>query len=279
MRVVRRDAPKPDIRALLQAHGLRAAQARRPAEIRALLTHLLADLDDTGPVTSGEPAPGSRMPGPPAHKTPGDPAFAADTAACSIAGGDPFFGEPAPVLPEGERTFLRLVAVDAETLFCTLDLSAADRARFQGGARIVIDTPRLDETGPARAASSVAIDIAPGRWSLPAPGPRQVVVARLCTPAGDTVVTSNPAIVPANTPAPAGRAVFVTIPSDVDRATLADGALYAALSDPAPGAVEHTLGVRVEVRGTAHAPAQASQAAPAASSIGSPPAHGRWRAP
>jgi len=132
----------------------------------------------------------------------------------------PRFREPKIFLPEGDRTFLRLIAVDAERVFVTWDLDAHARGLVAHGAKLELHV--LDDDRPATVHD---VDTRVGGWYIDAPGERLAVLARLVTLDGAVVVESNPAIIPANRPAPPGPLVFATLPPFVDRRTLAHGPL------------------------------------------------------
>jgi hypothetical protein len=200
---------------LLHAKGFRDAERLREDELEAALKRL-DTLSSTASLARGKSGPSSseKMARTEDVNTIDWRALYDDPDAL------PRFREPKIFLPEGDRTFLRLVAVDAERVFATWDLDAAARALVSHGAKLELHV--LDDDRPATVHD---VDTRVGGWYIDAPGERLAVLARLVTPDGTVVVESNPAIVPANRPAPPGPLVFATLPPFVDRRMLAHGPL------------------------------------------------------
>jgi hypothetical protein len=214
---------------LLRTHGLRAVERLRADELKVALDKLgltLPPYDETLQGAAASSAPSSAaLQREPRQATPSPDVEAPVDSMISR------FKEPAPLLPEGDRTFLRLIAVDPEKLFITWDLSAADRARVAGGAHLKL---RIDEEGSYEHGDFVRserIDPASYGWYLPAPEERTRFVAALTTLEGELVAVSNPAIVPPSRAAPPGPLRFATVPLGVDRRRLRGGRLLEALID------------------------------------------------
>lgn len=225
---------------LLRARGFRDAERLREDElVRALdrldtLTHQMTGRRGAG----SSPSSSELVKSPPAGAS--SPLPTVDPRSLfEDPDALPRFREPRIVLPEGERTFLRLVAVDSARLFATWDLDAAARAAIaKHGVRLELHV--LDE---GHAPSSHEIDARAGGWYLDAPGPRLSCVVRLVTTKGEVLAESNPAIVLADGPAGPGPIVFATLPPSVDRRLLVGASLLTGEGVPhAIGRVDHGEG-------------------------------------
>lgn len=219
---------------LLRAHGLRDAERLREDELLGALSRLKIVLPSTAPIAFAAPLPTSSGHSP--NAAPSASAAADTEADLESLYDDPHalerFLEPKIFIPAGERTFLRLIAVDPFTLFATWDLDEHARSLVEG--RVFIDLVRLDDDENTQ---RVFIDLLPGGWYIGAPRSGCTVVARLgCESAqGDKVIVeSNAAIVLPNQPQEGGEVIFATIPPKTNRAALAGGKLLeekAALPD------------------------------------------------
>jgi hypothetical protein len=204
---------------LLRAHGLRHAERLREDELKAALDKLPLALGDAGDLPS--PSPRMRAPASEVHK----PLEAvehkpAPEPVVDERWDDPYaaprFLEPKVRLPEGNRTFLRLIAVDERRLLITWDLSEATQARALGGVKL-----RVNVLNDERDAEFHDVDLYPGRWYIPAPGERLALEVALVNGDGEVLATSNPAIVPPSKPAPDGELIYATLPVTFDRRRLA----------------------------------------------------------
>jgi hypothetical protein len=224
---------------LLRAHGLRDVERLREDELKDALSRLsllLPDLAQTLP-TMAAPPPASIMVSRPSDDV--VPATIDDEDAWCL----PRFREPRLFVPEGERTFLRLVAVKPRVLFFTWDLAAdVDKS-----APARLDIVLRDALGAPPAAADVVdqpaslfVDVdlrAPG-WYVDVAPERYAVVARLVQ--GERVVaTSNLALTPPARPAPPGPLWHATLTPSVDRRVLRDsGLLRSKLPEGASVAVD-----------------------------------------
>jgi hypothetical protein len=225
---------------LLRAHGLRAVERLREDELKDALKKLGLAVPPEEPQSSQPPpreGPWSATvargmedlgeePPPPA---PGD-------------GRDVRYDEPPLDLPDGRRTFVRLVAVSPERLFATWELDEND-SRAPGADHLEI-VAADDKDGPAL--MSTRVDRASHSWYTAAPDERIALAARLRI-GGRVVARSNTTWVPPSRPAPPGPLVFATVPVSVDRRDLRGGKLTSArLGDALPAGVslddtgEHT---------------------------------------
>ena len=233
---------------LLRAHGLRHAERLREDELKDALDRINTVVEDererVSPrldvLPSSASLPSSAAP----VRERATPVVVERPAPPAGYVGVPRFYEAEPTLPTGARTFLRLIAVDPETLFFTWDFSDDDRARIGDQVRLLVH--RLDDE---HAPAMHTVTVSSGRWTVPAPADRVEVMGEIVDDAGRTVARSNPAIVPAGSVAPAGPLLFATLSPDVDRRGLVGGALLASNSDAGLPA-----GAAVEREGVARAP-------------------------
>ena len=207
---------------LLRANGLRGVERMREDELKDALQKLRVVL----------PAPA-----PAEHASPSSHAFLARAAepAPPIHDGDdphalPRFREPKLLLPEGERSFLRLISVKPRLLFCTWDLSSADRARA-GEARLELcwrdflgERPSASDLLQQQPALRLPVDLAAGGWYLSVPGERLAVAAALYV-GDERVAHSNLSLAPPARPAPPGPLWVATLPPSLDRRALRQGKL------------------------------------------------------
>ena len=127
--------------------------------------------------------------------------------------------EAALLLPQGERTFLRLIAVDEQTLFCTWDLDLQSRKRSAHGVRI-----RISQADQPKVILEQEVDPETHRWYfyLDAPKGAPTLQAVLVDSHDDVIATSNRAIVPRAHPAPPGPLLFATVPPNLSLRPYAD---------------------------------------------------------
>jgi len=216
---------------LLHAKGFRDAERMREDEVQAAL----ARLDALSSIATRAHA--DRLPSSTEKMGAGKnaPPVVDDRALYDDPDALPRFREPKIFLPEGDRTFLRLVAVDGERLFATWDLDAKTRARTERGCQLELHV--LDDDRPP---TRHDVDARTGGWYLQSPGERLAVLVRLVDENGELVVESNPAVIPATRPATPGPLVFATLPPFVDRRTLAHGPLLDGRD--LPKGIERTAG-------------------------------------
>lgn len=228
---------------LLRAHGLRDVERLREDELKealARLSILMPDLASETPWVAQ--APSSQMGG-----------ASLSTPAIDDDSDDPHclprFKEPRPFLPNGERTFVRVIAVKPRRLFVTWDLrwDLPDGAtRLEVMWRDVLgESPATADLLRQQPALSVGVDrLAPG-WYVDIPADRLAVVVRLVIDAADgpvVIAVSNVALTPPARPAPPGPLWLATLQPGVDRRTLRGaGLLKPTLPD----------GASVETRGEA----------------------------
>lgn len=230
---------------LLRAHGLRDVERLREDELKealARLSILMPDLAGEG-APFVQAAPSSQM-----HGAAGDaPAVGDDDDEDRYM--LPRFREPRPFLPNGERTFLRAIAVKPRVVFATWDTRwdlPEGPARIEVfSAEVLGDTPAADAILRRQPLFSVGVDrTAPG-WYIDVSADRAAIVLRLVIDAGgDAVVvaTSNVTLTPPARPAPPGPLWLATLQPGVDRRTLRGaGLLKPYLPD----------GASVEERGSA----------------------------
>ncbi len=237
---------------LLRAHGLRDVERLREDELKAALARLSILMPDLAQETPYVTAPSSQM-GQMGGASTDVPDLSDDEDRYMV----PRFREPKPFLPNGERTFVRVIAVKPRRLFATWDL----RWDLPDGAiRLeVVLAPTLGESPtPAQLstmAASFTVDVdrhAPG-WYIDVPADRFAVVIRVVVDAADgpvTVATSNVALTPPARPAPPGPLWLATLTPDVDRRalrgagllkpSLPDGATLNTQGDALPDAVMPT---------------------------------------
>lgn len=222
---------------LLRTHGLRAVERLRADELKLALDKLgltlPAEDEPHEPHEPYEPHDGE------AESAPSSPSLQRQVPEPTpprdeerpLDPMNPKFKEPPPFLPEGDRSFVRLIAVDPGQLFITWDLSREDRALVEAGAHLKL---RVDEEGTYEHGDfilSERIDPRANGWYLRAPEERTRLVAALTTLGGDLVAVSNPAIVPPSRPAPEGPLRFASVPVGIDRRRLRGGLLLRALFD------------------------------------------------
>ncbi len=224
---------------LLRAHGLRDVERLREDELKDALSRLsllLPDLARTLPTMAAAPPASITVSRRSDDVT---PATIDDEDAWCL----PRFREPRLFVPEGERTFLRLVAVKPRVLFLTWDLSAdVDRsapARLDIVLREVLgETPATSDVVAQPASFFVDVDLRAPGWYVDVAPERYAVVARLVQ--GERVLaTSNLALTPPARPAPPGPLWHATLAPSVDRRALRGGGLLRSkLPEGATVAVE-----------------------------------------
>lgn len=230
---------------ILRTHGLRAVERLRADELRAALEKLGLTLnaDEERPAANAAaPAPASatssvsssEMAHAREESTREPPSEDAPTEEAPMDTMVPRFREPDAFLPVGERTFVRLIAVDWNHLYATWDVDASTRSRLGGDdARLFVRVADASSNEPGAVLFDESIRVSAKGWYLRAPEPRLRVVAALCTPGGEVLAVSNACVVPPNHPAPPGPLRFATVPISVDRRRLRGGQLFCALIDEA----------------------------------------------
>jgi hypothetical protein len=232
---------------LLRAHGLRDVERLREDELKDALTKLSVLLPDLQkqPATTTTPPPASIMVSHAATDalaatttTTPPPDVVDDEDAWCL----PRFREPKLLVPEGERTFLRLVAVKPRVLFFTWDLGVdVDRgqhARLEIALREYLgEAPSRDALLEQTASLYVDVDLRAPGWYVDVPPERYGVVARLVQ-AGRIIAVSNLALTPPARPAPTGPLWRATLSPTTERAALRGGGLLKPKELPAGAAVE-----------------------------------------
>ncbi len=229
---------------LLRAHGLRDVERLREDELKdalAKLSVLLPDLHRQAESTTPPPASMTGTSAPleaPASTTTPPPAIPDDEDAWCL----PRFREPKLLVPEGERTFLRLVAVKPRLLFFTWDLAGdVDRTEY---ARLEIalreflgDLPSRESLLEQTASLYVDVDLRSSGWYVEVAPERFAVVARLVQ-AGRILATSNLALTPPARPAPPGPLWRATLSPTTERSALRGAGLLKPESLPEGAALE-----------------------------------------
>lgn len=207
---------------LLRANGVRGVERMREDDLKDALQRLR--LVVPAPSSAERPAPSShaflaRAAEPPPPFDDGDDPHAL-----------PRFREPKLLLPEAERTFLRLIAVKPRLLFCTWDVARAERARG-GHARLELcwrdflgEPPSARDLLGQQPALVVDVDLAAGGWYLTVPGERLAIAAALVVD-GARLAASNVTLTPPARPAPPGPLWLATLPPSIDRRRLRQGRL------------------------------------------------------
>lgn len=145
----------------------------------------------------------------------------------------PRFREPKLFLPEGERTFLRAIAVKPRLLFCTWDVRREERERLEGPVELQLfwrdflgDPPDGAEVGAQPPAARMSVELSSSGWYVTIPGDRLAVVAALVvTSSGRRLAVSNATLAPPARPAPPGPYWLATLPPSLDRRRLRDRSL------------------------------------------------------
>lgn len=222
---------------LLRAHGLRQVERMREDELRRALKELGISLAEGAPPPPEEGANGpssSTCMRPHPEGARPVPSGEEEAGEWDDPHALPRFREPRLFVPEGRRTFLRLIAVDPTLLFCTWDL---DEAFWKNPPeRVELRLLRADAEdllSDELCFATAAVDAGTRNRYLPAPGERIAVKAVLVAFAGGkprVLAESNRAIVPPSRPAPPGPLWFARISPHADRRRLRDGALLAALA-------------------------------------------------
>lgn len=211
---------------LLRANGVRGVERMREDDLKEALQRLR--LVVPAPSSADRPSPSSHAFLARAAEAP--PPFDDGDDAHAL----PRFREPKLLIPEAERTFLRLIAVKPRLLFCTWDVARAERAR--GGA--VLSSGRIelcwrDFLGAPPSATdllgqlpalSVDVDVDASGWYLTVPGERLAIAAALYLD-GTRVAASNVTLTPPARPAPPGPLWLATLPPSLDRRALRHGRL------------------------------------------------------
>lgn len=204
---------------LLRANGLRDVERMREDELKAALSRLRLVIPDA-PQKRSAPSSGAFL------ARPADPPPLLDDSDDPHA--LPRFKEPKHFLPDGERTFLRAIAVKPRLLFCTWEVSLSDRALLEGPVELQLfwrdflgDAPFHDDLLKQEPSARVDVDVASPGWYLNVPGDRLAVIAALVVAStGRRLVTSNVSLAPPARPAPPGPLWMATLPPSVDRRKL-----------------------------------------------------------
>ena len=215
---------------LLKSHGLRRAERLREDEMRHALQEL-PDLvkrwqDHIEQTVHGGTMKPENTPSSSAHWNRGYQRRPAPLAGSASVTPSNHKLEPEPdaalLLPQGERTFLRFIAVDEETLFCTWDLSSDGRQQAKNGVRIRILN---EETQAVLFDEQVHSDAHRWYFRLHDDYHGPTLRALLVSSEGTPIATSNPVIVPRSRPAPPGPLLFATVPPEVSLQQYAEHAL------------------------------------------------------
>jgi hypothetical protein len=231
---------------LLRAHGLRDVERLREDELKDALTKLSVLLPDLQKQPSTTTPPPASMAA--SHPSVESIATATTTPPPAVMDDDenawclPRFREPRILVPEGERTFLRLVAVKPRVLFFTWDLGGdVDRhqhARLEIGLREFLgEAPSRDALLAQTASLYVDVDLRAPGWYIDVPPERYAVVARLVQ-AGRVIAVSNLALTPPARPAPTGPLWRATLSPKTARSALRGGGLLKPAGLPEGAAVE-----------------------------------------
>ena len=232
---------------LLRAHGLRDVERLREDELKEALARLSILLPDLqAHTTVFAPSPSSTMGG-------------RSAAPVALADDDedhyclPRFREPRLFLPDGERTFLRAIAVKPRVLFFTWelhrDLRPVGHAQLQIFVRDTLgDAPNVVDLLGQHPSFVIDVDASAPGWYVTIPGERTAVAAALLID-GVRVCTSNLALTPPTRPAPPGPLWEATLGNGVSRRALRQAGLVRGRSLPV-GVVVATRGeaVRIEVK-------------------------------
>ena len=206
---------------LLRANGLRDVERMREEELREALGRLRLVIPDPASVPATHaPSSGAFL------ARPADPPPVLDDSDDPYA--LPRFKEPRLFLPDGERTFLRAIAVKPRLLFCTWDMRRDERAHLEGPVELHVywrdflgDAPGADDLLTQQPGLRVAVDVSSAGWYLNVPGERLAVAAALIvTTSGRRIVGSNVALAPPARPAPPGPLWLATLPPSLDRRRL-----------------------------------------------------------
>lgn len=246
---------------LLRAHGLRHAERLREDELKVALHELGLALSEGGAgqdLMVGSGATSGRLhPTPAPAPAPEEPPVEEIDERWDDPHAAPFFREPKVHIPEGERTFLRLIAVDWRRLFATWDLAADQWHHLLGGVELrVLPAEVPDLLNPEHALVIESVDARARGWYLEVEDQdRSALVAVLLTfddGRPRVLATSNVTVVPPARLAPPGPLWFATLSPHADRRRLRGGMLLRALAGEK---VELPDGVRVEKTGRTVGPA------------------------
>ena len=204
---------------LLRANGLRDVERMRDEELRAALGRLHLVIPEPPPRKSA-PSSGAFL------ARPAEPPPVVDDSDDPHA--LPRFKEPKLFLPDGERTFLRAIAVKPRLLFCTWDVARSEREKLEGPVELQLfwrdflgDAPFADDLLQQQPSARVDVDVAAPGWYLNVPGDRLAVAAALVvTTSGRRLVCSNVSIAPPARPGPPGPLWMATLPPSLDRRKL-----------------------------------------------------------
>jgi hypothetical protein len=230
---------------LLRAHGLRDVERLREDELKDALARLSVLLPDlTRPLPETTPPPASMTGAPQGDEpvatssTTPPPQIIDDEDAWCL----PRFREPKLLVPEGERTFLRLVAVKPRVLFFTWDVGGdvdrSQHARLEIALRDFLGAPpTLQALLEQTASLYVDVDLRAAGWYVDVAPERLAVAARLVQ-AGRVVATSNLALTPPARPAPPGPLWRATLQPRTERSALRGAGLLKTDALPEGAALE-----------------------------------------
>lgn len=224
---------------LLRTHGLRHAERMREAELKSALNELGLHLNAEGDAeqVSLNPASSQALQGQvlDALTSPieEDPATLEDRYDDAYA--LPFYREPKVSIPEGQRTFLRLIAVDWGLLFATWDLAPEIwQADIEGAELRILPSEAENPLDDNAVLMRVSVDLRARSWYLPVNQmDRYALKAVLVTfkqGKAELLTHSNETSVPPTTLAPEGPLWFASISPEVPRESLQGGALVRALA-------------------------------------------------
>jgi|GEM_PF-1845614 len=179
----------------------------------------------------------------------------------------PRFREPRITLPEGQRSFLRLIPVDGRTLFITWDLSETDRQRLHGQVRLHLR--HLDEGGHDQWHD---IDLHPGGWYLSTFDDGARMQVDLLT-GDDVLLTSNEAVVPPVKPAAPGPVVYATLSPHRSRKDLAAQGILDGMGQDIDGVEVEVTDERGRVPDFLDADLPSSHSLPSSNSLPSSRSH------
>jgi hypothetical protein len=212
---------------LLRANGLRDVERMREDELREALARLRVVVPDPKAAERGAPSSGAFL------ARPADPPPFVDDSDDPWA--LPRFREPKLFLPDGERTFLRAIAVKPRLLFCTWDVRSQDRAHLEGPVELQLswrdflgDAPGAGEVLRQEPFTRIPIELSSAGWYVTIPGDRIAVTASLVVVGQEKsrrLAESNVTLAPPARPAPPGPYWLATLPPSLDRRRLKDRSL------------------------------------------------------
>lgn len=224
---------------LLRTHGLRHAERMRESELKSALQELGLHLHEETDSALAALNPASSQAFVGEAGEPSGALVAEDEATLQERFDDPyalpFYREAKVTIPEGQRTFLRLIAVDWGLLFATWDLAPElwqtgyDRVELR-----ILPVEATDLLDESAVLLRTEVDLRARSWYLPVDNmDRYALKAVLITyrAEGPQVLSaSNETSVPPTRLAPEGPLWFASIEPNVPRQSLQGGALVRALA-------------------------------------------------